>query len=504
MFLYFRSERVNIMNTQKNLLSRRQFLIDGMTLGAGMLFVPSLITSCSSAVDKAPAEAPLELATQIFRVSPFSGSPDGRKREIWGYNGQFPGPILRAKEGETIRVRVENRLGVPTTVHWHGMKQRGTWQMDGVAGVSQKPFPSGKSFTYIFKAEPSGTHWYHSHKGVQYSDGLIGPIVIETKNNPYSYDREEVLMIHDWFIEPSDDIFKSLLAGTMDEASASPMKMKMGKAKMDVGDVPFQSFLFNGKGRRPGKSGPLTTFGVRKGERIRFRIINGSSTYALRLQFDGHPVTVVEADGHPIKPVVVDNLDIAIGERFDIILHATGNGSSWIRAVTLDGNQGVALLRYKDAQGEPPMTPVSWGKRKLKLEDIRSPNLVNLGTKKPREIPIVAGGTMSPYVWTINGQQYPKADPIEVQKGETIRFVMKNPTGMDHPFHIHGHYFRILGKPGALNLKDPPLKDTISVPSKGEMIVEWVADNPGKWFFHCHIEWHLNSGMARVIQYKGV
>lgn len=491
------------MNDEKVHLSRRQFLIDGMTLGAGLLFVPTFLTHCSPTTTKI-LEAPLEQATRIFNVTAFTAAPDGRKREIRAYNGQFPGPVIRVKQGDTIKVKVENKLGVPTTIHWHGMKQKGTWQMDGVADVTQKPFPSGSSFTYQFKADPAGTHWYHSHQGVQYSDGLIGPIVIETKVNPYSYDREEVLMIHDWFLEQSEQIYKDLVAGTLEGKSASPMKMIPGSVKKDVGDVPFQSFLFNGKGRRPGKSGPLTTFTVRKGERIRFRIINGSSTYAFRLQFDGHPVTVIEADGHPITPVVVDNLDVAIGERFDLILHATGSGAQWIRAVTLDGNQGVALLKYNKDQAEPPMTPVKWGQRTLKVLDIRAPNPVNLGTDKPREFTLVAGGTMSPYAWNINGKQFPKAGPIEVQKGETIRFIMKNPTGMDHPFHIHGHYFRILGKPGALNLKDPPLKDTITVPSKGEVVTQWHANNPGKWFFHCHIEWHLMSGMARVIKYKSI
>jgi len=472
-----------------------------MTLGAGLMFVPSLITSCTSAPSKEIASA-----NQVFRASAFSGAPDGRTREIWGYNDQFPGPLVRATQGDMIRIKVENKLGTaPTTVHWHGMKQMGTWQMDGVANVSQKPFPSGTSFTYEFKAEPSGTHWYHSHEGVQYSDGLIGPIVIEEKINPYQYDREEVMLISDWFIEPSEEIYKSLLAGTMGDSSSAPMKMMPGKEKPDVGDVPFQSFLFNGRGRRPGqKSGPLSTFNLRKGERVRFRIINGSSTYAFRLQFDGHPVTVIQADGHAIAPTVVDNLIVNIGERFDVLLDAKGSGSSWVRAVTLDGNQGVALLSYKNSKTEPELTPVRWGPRSFSLHDIRAPKPVDLGSKKPRVITLTATGTMKPYLWTVNGQAWPKADPIEVAKGETIRFHMKNTTNMTHPFHIHGHYFRILGIPGALNLKDPPLKDTFALPPQGEMIVQFDANNPGNWFFHCHIEWHLATGMARVINYKGI
>ena len=117
-----------------------------------------------------------------------------------------------------------------------------------------------------------------------------------------------------------------------------------------------------------------------------------------------------------------------------------------------------------------------------------------------REVPLRLGGSMTPYRWSINGQFFPKADPIVLKKDELVRFVFDNPTGMDHPFHLHGHSFYVLGKPAALNLKDPPLKDTINIPSKGRLVIQWKANNPGKWFFHCHIEWHLMTGMARVVE----
>jgi multicopper oxidase len=102
--------------------------------------------------------------------------------------------------------------------------------------------------------------------------------------------------------------------------------------------------------------------------------------------------------------------------------------------------------------------------------------------------------------WSIGDPYYPKADPIVIRRGESIRFVFRNPTGMDHPFHLHGHSFYVLGKPGALNLIDPSLKDSVNVPALSDLVVQWVADNPGRWFFHCHIEWHMATGMARVIE----
>jgi FtsP/CotA-like multicopper oxidase with cupredoxin domain len=138
----------------------------------------------------------------------------------------------------------------------------------------------------------------------------------------------------------------------------------------------------------------------------------------------------------------------------------------------------------------------------LELESLRSREPVNLTSNGIREIPINLGGSMMPYRWSINGQYFPKADPFVVQKDEEIRCVFHNATMMAHPFHLHGHSFFVLGKPGALNLKDPPLKDTLNIPPGEKLVIQWKANNPGQWFFHCHIEWHLEAGMARVWQIK--
>jgi FtsP/CotA-like multicopper oxidase with cupredoxin domain len=391
--------------------------------------------------------------------------------------------------------------------------------MDGVEGVSREPIAPGESFVYDFVAEPAGTHWYHSHVGVQYGNGLFGPFVVEEMTPIASYDRDEVLLINDWFLESGD----ALLAGLMNlppmvnmpatkkatpKMNMSAMKKMarmddmpgMAMAMMDVGDVPFQSGLVNGKGRAPGTMGRLTTVEVSDGETVRLRLINGSSTYTFRFQIDGHPLTLIASDGSPLKPIVVDNLTFAPGERYDVLLRAQGQGVHWIRAVTLDGRETRAVLQYRgQAQAEPNATPIRWGSRSLMPEMMRSPAPVTL-TRDPRELPIPLGGTMKPYRWSIGGQYYPRADPITVHRGESIRFVFRNPTGMDHPFHLHGHSFYVLGKPGALNLKDPALKDTVIVPARSDLVVQWVADNPGRWFFHCHIEWHLATGMARVIE----
>jgi FtsP/CotA-like multicopper oxidase with cupredoxin domain len=453
-------------------------------------------------------------ATHVLRARRFWAAPDGRRREVWGYDDQLPGPVIRARQGATMRVKLINELRTATSVHWHGMHQPGTWRMDGVENVSAPPIPTASEFLYEFQAEPAGTHWYHSHVGVQYGNGLFGPLIIEERQPIADYDREEILFLNDWFLESGEILLNRLIKGQgmkmdMEMDANSPSKMERAErptmARMkDVGDVPFQSVLFNGKGKGPGgDKSPLHVLEVKKGETVRLRLINGSSTYAFRFRIDGHPLTVIATDGMPIRAVTVDDLRIDVGERYDVLLKANRDGSFWIRAVTLDGSAGLAVLRYAGAQPrEPEPSPVRWGPRSLDLDQLRSPEPVDLAEKSARDVPLHLGGSMRPFRWSINGQFFPQSDALALHKDEWIRFVFDNPTPMDHPFHLHGHSFYVLGKPGALNLKDPPLKDTINIPSNGRLVVQWKANNPGKWFFHCHIEWHLMTGMARVIDIR--
>src|SRR5262249_26283846 len=154
--------------------------------------------------------------------------------------------------------------------------------------------------------------------------------------------------------------------------------MKMGGAA-DIGDVPFESGLINGKGRFKNDSlAPLATIDVKLGETLRLRVISGASTYQFRFQIDGHPLTVIASDGAPIQPVEVDNLMISPGERYDVILKANGKSNAWIRAVTLDGKETRALLSYSGSETTPDEKPAMLGKRALQPDQMKSPAPVKL------------------------------------------------------------------------------------------------------------------------------
>jgi len=495
-------------------VSRREFLAAGAAgaLGAsltGGIFV--LSESARRAEAQEQKKDAGNAADYVLRVGRGRMAPDGRMRDVYTYNGEIPGPVIHARLGQKLRVKVINELGQPTSVHWHGMHQPGTWQMDGVADVSRPPIPDGQEFTYEFTATPAGTHWYHSHAGVQYSDGLIGPLIVEEEQPPARYDRDVILLINDWFLKASEEILAGLEkpAKEMDKANGKKSTPAAGKGmsgmaaagKPDIADISFESALINGTGRFGNDvKTPLTTVEVKPGETLRLRLINGSSTYQFRFQIDGHSLTVIATDGAPMRPVEVDNLLLSPGERYDVLLKATGKYAAWIRAVTLAGGEARAVLRYSNSQaGELMATPVVLSKRMLTPDQMKSLTPAKLGAK-PQEIKLRLGGTMMPYKWSINDQVYPQADVIKLPANQPVRFVIENPTGMDHPFHLHGHYFYVLGKPDAINLTDPVQKDTVNIPAKSTLVLQWETINPGKWFFHCHIEWHLAAGMARVIE----
>jgi len=417
--------------------------------------------------------------------------------------------------------------------------------MDGVEGVSGPAIPPGGSFTYDFEATPAGTHWYHSHAGVQYSDGLFGPLIVEEATPIARYDREEILLINDWEHEPADKVWQKLSTqgmGAMGGMTDAPSGMagatagmgamgvapagmgamggaptaqtrrlatggldqliasQWGSPALDWGDVPFVSGLMNGKGRAANSSSPLAEVRIKDGEVVRLRLINGSATYSLRFQIDNHPLTVIASDGQPLRPVTVDNLLIGIGERYDVLIHGKGSGSHWIRATTGQNKTILAVLRYGDkAPVEPTAPPQAWRERFLVPSQLASPRDVNLERVAYREIPMVFAGPEPVYRWSVNGEFYPKTTPIQIKKNEWIRMRFVNRTNMEHPFHIHGHSFYILGTPDELNLKNPPLKDTINIWPNAEQVIQWQATNPGHWIFHCHVEWHLAGGMASIL-----
>jgi FtsP/CotA-like multicopper oxidase with cupredoxin domain len=444
----------------------------------------------------------------------------GRRVSAWAYNGQLPGPEIRVREGERVRISVRCNLPQHTSVHWHGIPQRGTNNMDGVPGVTQDPIGPGATFVYDFLASPAGTYLFHPHSGLQLERGLYGPFIIEPQRETLSYDREYTLIMDDWLDGPPEDAYARLVRGEMQPGHSMPdgqtdgMKTegasgggKQGagsvKAKMEEGpDVAYSTFLING---RAPEAAPV--FETKRGERVRLRLINPSGSTMFRFAIGGHKMTVTHADGLAVQPVEVDTLEISMGERYDVLVAANSPGVWPIVAVSTDeSSRGAqAILRYTDASGRLT-PPVGLRPNELKGRLLTYDQLVGAGdssasvAREPdRSIEISLGGQMMPYQWKINGKLYPDAEPFELRAGERVRVRIVNDSMMRHPMHLHGHSFQLLT---SNQQKAPPFKDTAFVePNRGTLEFEFLADNPGDWFFHCHHAYHLEAGMARVFKY---
>ncbi|MEF8779681.1 MAG: multicopper oxidase family protein [Haloferacaceae archaeon] len=399
----------------------------------------------------------------------------------WTYDGTYPGPEIRAVEGERVRVVVENDLPEETTVHWHGMALRGDNAMDGVPGVTQEAIAPGDEFVYEFDAEPAGTHWYHSHVGLQLDRELLGPLVIEEREPHVEYDAEHTLILDEYL--PSKPRVESVRVGMGGSVPGAP---------------PAEGTLVNGA-----LPNDPVEFGIEEGERVRLRLVNAAAATTYAFGIEGHEITVTHADGPPVEPVAVDVLEIGMGERYDVVIEGTDPGRWPIRVSPVDSGApgGGALLAYDGATGGVDRKSI--GSRRLHYSDLRSldaapelgdtPDLtVDMELAAGRMMGGMMGNSGDEGGWTINGQAYPDADPIRIERGDHVRFRMRNRSPIRHPMHLHGHHFQV----------GDALKDTVVVPGHmGRVDVDFVADNPGDWFFHCHHLYHMDTGMVRVVRY---
>lgn len=464
-----------------------------------------------------------------------------RRARTWAFGDAVPARPIRLRQGESVRIRVDNDLPQPTSVHWHGVRLRNP--ADGVPGFTQPEIDEGGSFVYEFSPPDAGTFFFHTHVGVQLDRGLYGALIVEPRREELDYDREAVLVLDDWLDGvrgTPDQQFKRLReagmsgmsggsgdgmdmgggSGGMDMGGGSGGSMDMGgsqdpsmrgvhtaldgrppgaddlarlanlmeRGKVDVGDVRHPLHLING---RPPEDADQVD--VRRGDRLRLRVVNAAADTTYCFFVEGHPLTVTHADGMPVEHVRTDALLLGMGERYDVLIDAQAERSARIFAMPLGkAGRAVAMLRYAGAAARPPAAdgPFDAPPRIASYADLRDPEGPE-PVAEARERRLDLGFDM-PYRWTIGGQAFPKADVIEARRGERQRYLIRNRTTMPHPMHLHGHSFR-LGPRGAL-------KDTVVVPPRREIAIEWTANNPGAWAFHCHNAYHQEAGMMRKVR----
>lgn len=494
-------------------MSRRRFLTiagvssAGVALGVGALIIDRELTTRSGQQHAAGTRASFPQATPTGRIRDYTleAVPTtlliGEKRlPTWTYNQQLPGPEIRVKEGDRLRVTVTNRLSQDTSIHWHGVPLVNA--MDGVPGATQQPIKAGERFVYDFLVPTAGTYFYHPHMGVQLDRGLYGPLIVEPTHESLSYDQEFVLVLDDWLDGMSgtpDQALQQLVARGDQMNTMSGMNGNGTAIPTYPPDIVYPRYLINGQ-----TSDQPLELQTRKGQRLRLRLINAASATIFHVALQGHRLTVTHTDGQPVNPVTVDALRIGMGERYDVLVE-TNDPGIWQLAARAEGTQfqARAVLRYAGVSGSAPspaFVPAELSGRYLQYAMLTaaSGTFVPPSDTPDQTLPIVlGGGGMAGYRWSINGQVYPQADPIALGKNSLVRFTYTNQSMMPHPMHLHGHFFQLENGAGR-----GPLKDTVLIDPMQQLATTWVTDNPGTWAFHCHNIYHAETGMLRLLQIR--
>ncbi len=495
---------------------RREFLARAGWAGIGALGVvglgglrgPARIAGAEAA--SSGREIVLETRQVKWELAP------GRSITAMAYNGRVPGPEIRVKEGERVRAVLRNELREPTTIHWHGVEVPNS--MDGVPGITQKPVPAGGTFVYEFEARPAGTRWYHTHfqEHRQMDLGLVAPLIIEPAgSDPFPFDREYTLVLDDWATGtgPALPSTREGTAGGRGDMGGMMSRMRGGMMGRGMGGM-----MGGGSQNMPaydtmtinGKAYPATEpLRVRKGERVRLRLINVSADHTHVIRLGGHQLRVTHTDGNPlVEAVAVDAVPVAPSERYDVLLNADRPGAWWLYCAQ-PGHAAAGekvLVTYEGREGRQP---------EAATEGIAGLHLWHYSLGQGRNVLPVAsgalrsftqtlsGGMMGSDAWTINGKQYPSTDPIAVKRGERVRVRLGNMSMEAHPMHLHGQSFAVLAV-GGQRLARPLIKDSVDVEAHmGAMDIEFTAHNPGDWFFHCHKPMHMEGGMIALVKIAG-
>jgi FtsP/CotA-like multicopper oxidase with cupredoxin domain len=474
-------------------LSRRSFLAAS---GGGV--------ACAALMTARPVRADLPADYRLVARpgrAPLVGAPYPETM-VWSYNGTVPGPEIRVRQGERLRVVVENRLGEETTVHWHGLRVPNP--MDGVPHLTQPPIAPGEKFVYEFDVPDAGTYWYHPHQRSfeQVGRGLYGPLIVEERE-PIQVDREVTWVLDDWRLERDAQISGGF-GNFMDVSHGG----RLGNTVTVNGRI-------------------LDAFAVRAGERLRLRLINAANARLFALELEGHRPTVVALDGHPVEPHEPREGRVVLGPamRADLVVDMSGRpGERFTVADTFYRGREYRLLDLVYGK-EPPLreqpldAPVRLAANTMPEPDLATAERHQVTFGGGMMGMMMAGGMMGGGmmgdmmrgmtgmmtgrgVWTVNGVSATGHTPkpfLTLRRNDSYILAMHNNTFFQHGIHLHGHSFRVIAR------DDRPTRyrewqDTVLMAADERVEIAFVADNPGDWMIHCHMLEHQASGFMAVIR----
>ncbi|GAA3804828.1 copper resistance system multicopper oxidase [Qipengyuania pelagi] len=594
------------------ILSRRRLLGAGL-LGAGMLgTMPAWARGASIHHGGAIRSGFDEVSGASIDLTVGEGmhTVQGWRGHAIAVNGSVPGPLVRLKEGTTVRLNVHNTLDEDTSIHWHGLLL--PFHLDGVPGVSFPGIAPGQSFTAEFPVRQAGTYWWHSHSNLQEQAGHYGPIVIDPAGpDPVQADRDYVLLLSEFTPLHPHTIMDKLKKGegyfnhqqntwTDDYPLSGEDRRMWARMRMmatDILDVTGSTYTYLANGHGPEEG---LEYLFNPGERVRIRVINGSAMSFFNIRIPGATMYVVAADGLNVRPVPVQEFQIGTAETYDIVVEPTGEAMtivaeamdrSGMAVATLASRPGarapvpalrdpplltmadmgmnhgahgggmdhgsmdhssmdhsamdhsamghampaqtsatepmdmsgmdMGSMNMRDTSKLPPtvkigpgidmvsMNPVDrMGDPGLGLDDVPHKVLTykdlvalepNDDLRRPsRQMEIHLTGNMERYMWSFDGKKFTAVsdDPIRFAYNERVRVKLVNDTMMAHPIHLHGHFFELVnGAPADRQ----PQKHTVIVQPGGSATFDLTADEQGDWAFHCHLLYHMHSGMFQIV-----
>ena len=458
--------------------TRRTFLTGGAALAAA----PFLPIAASDTAASRLTEVALTAATATAQLAPATYPATA----VWTYNGTAPGPVIRARQGDRLRVRVTNRLDESTTVHWHGIRLPNA--MDGVPYITQPPIEPGGEFVYEFALPDAGTYWYHPHQRSfeQSARGLHGALIVEERT-PIPVDRDVVWVLSDWRLTKSASIAGGF-GNFMDVSHAGR-----------IGNV----VTINGA--------DLDQVVVRAGERIRLRLVNAANARVFALEFGGHSPQVIALDGQPVTPHPPAGGRVVLGPamRADLVIDMQGEpGSAHDIRDTFYRQRSYRLVELAYVQQEPaaaqrPQAPVALAPNPLpepRLRDAERHEIVFRGGMMGDMRGIPRG-----MAWAVNGAPGTCGDgkPFDpllwLRRGRSCVLKLVNDTAWPHPIHLHGHAFRVITR-NEQPTAHREWRDTVLLMPRERAEIAFVADNPGDWMFHCHVLEHQAGGMMACVR----
>lgn len=418
----------------------------------------------------------------------------GKPADVLGIARRDSDEVLRLPHGHRFVASLDNELGESTLIHWHG--QTPPTAQDGVPDLSQPALAPGGRYDYDFVPR-AGTHWMHSHVGLQEQRLLAAPLIVDAPGESTRDEQQVVVFLEDFTFRAPEEILEGLRMGG--GAHAAHAMAGMGGMRA-LNDVDHDAYLTNGRTLDDPR-----IVRTEVGGRVRLRIINASAATNFWIDLGSLSGALTAVDGNDVAPITGSRFPLAIAQRADIVIDLPKEEGSWPILATREGDvvrSGIVLATPK---GEIRKVAISGDKEAAPVDLGIEGNLkarAGLGEDRgvDRTLMLELTGGLADYVWSLNGKMHGEHTPLTVKRGERVELALRNRTNMAHPMHLHGHHFQVV----AIDDRrfGGAMRDTVLVPVDTTVTVAFDADNPGDWALHCHNLYHMVAGMMTTVAYQ--